>query len=56
MVALILAYIHLMSLLLSGGQLDKPIQAAMLDIHDECGYILQIQHFSKFAVGGILEQ
>ncbi|MGB6674030.1 MAG: hypothetical protein WBE34_16485, partial [Candidatus Nitrosopolaris sp.] len=37
-------------------QLDKPIRAAMLDIHDECGYILQTQHFSKFAVGGILEQ
>jgi hypothetical protein len=37
-------------------QLDKPIRAAMLDIHDECGYILQTQHFSKFAVGGILER
>ena len=37
-------------------QLDKPIRAAMLDVHDECGYILQTQHFSKFAVGGIKEQ
>jgi hypothetical protein len=36
-------------------QLDKPIRAAMLDGHDECGYILQTQHFSKFAVGGIKE-
>ncbi len=35
-------------------QLDKPIRAAMLDVHDECGYILQTQHFSKFAVGGII--
>jgi hypothetical protein len=36
-------------------QLDKPIRAAILDVHDECGYILQTQHFSKFAVGGIKE-
>jgi hypothetical protein len=37
-------------------QLDKPIRSATLDTHDECGYILQTQHFSKFAVGGIREQ
>jgi hypothetical protein len=36
-------------------QLDKPMRATMLDTHDECGYILQTQHFSKFAVGGIKE-
>lgn len=31
----------------------KPIRAAMLDINNECGYILQTEHFSKFAVGGV---
>jgi hypothetical protein len=36
-------------------QLDKPIRAAILDVHDECGYMLQTQHFSKFAVGGTKE-
>jgi hypothetical protein len=37
-------------------QLDKPGRATMQDTHDECGYILQTQHFSKFAVGGIKER
>ncbi|HZC20999.1 MAG TPA: hypothetical protein VE223_05095, partial [Nitrososphaeraceae archaeon] len=37
-------------------QLDKPIRQATLDAHEECGYILHTQHFSKFAVGGIKEQ
>jgi hypothetical protein len=37
-------------------QLNKPVRATMQDTHDECGYILQTQHFSKFAVGGIRER
>jgi hypothetical protein len=34
-------------------QVDKPIHAAMLDVHNECAYILRTEHFSKFAVGGV---
>jgi hypothetical protein len=37
-------------------RLDNPTRAAMLDVHDKCGYSLHTQHFSKFAVGGIKEQ
>jgi hypothetical protein len=37
-------------------QLDKPTRTPILDVHDECGYTLHIQHFSKFAVGGIKPQ
>ena len=37
-------------------QSDKPMRTTTLDVHDECGYILQTHHFSKFAVGGVLEQ
>jgi hypothetical protein len=31
----------------------KPIRDKAMDIGNECGYILETEHFSKFAVGGI---
>jgi hypothetical protein len=34
-------------------QVAKPIHTAMLDVHNECAYILRTEHFSKFAVGGV---
>jgi len=34
-------------------QVDKPIHAAILDVDNECAYILRTEHFSKFAVGGV---
>lgn len=34
-------------------QEDKPIHAAILDVDNECAYILRTEHFSKFAVGGV---
>lgn len=33
-------------------QIGKPIRVEMLDVHNECAYILRTEHFSKFAVGG----
>ena len=34
-------------------QVDKPKHATMLDVDNECAYILRTEHFSKFAVGGV---
>ena len=38
------------------AQLDKAMRTPILDIHNECGYTVHTQHFSKFAVGGIKPQ
>ncbi len=46
-------YFHLVNLTPTGEQVAKPIHTAMLDVHNECAYILRTEHFSKFAVGGV---
>jgi hypothetical protein len=33
--------------------LDTLQRHKLFDTEDECGYLIKLQHFSKFAVGGI---